>query len=377
MKEKYFTDFRSPGSEFRGKPFWAWNGKLEPTELKRQIRIFHRMGLGGFFMHSRVGLDTEYLGEEWFECVRACIDQAQELGMEAWLYDEDRWPSGAAGGLVTSNPDYRQRHLVLDRHDAPSDFEWTPETLAAFTADIEGSAARDVRQLEPGERAKVQNGKTLLAFRVEINALTPWHNGQTYLDTMNEDAVKEFIRVTHEEYSKKIGDDFGDIVPGIFTDEPNYGRVTEGRVPWTGRLPDVFRRRYGYDLLPHLVELMFDVDDKEVSRPRYHYYDCITQMFVDAFARQIGDWCELNNIQHTGHVLAEETLTSQTGVVGSAMRFYEYMQAPGIDILTEHRRELNTAKQCSSVANQFGRKMQTHHCHRARRRKSAGSNVPA
>ncbi|NQT91763.1 MAG: hypothetical protein HQ559_03305, partial [Lentisphaerae bacterium] len=104
MKLKALDHFASPGAEFRGKPFWAWNGKMDPSELRRQVRVMQRMGLGGFFMHSRVGLATPYLSDEWFECVRACVDEAKGLGMEAWLYDEDRWPSGAAGGLVTQNP---------------------------------------------------------------------------------------------------------------------------------------------------------------------------------------------------------------------------------------------------------------------------------
>ena len=29
-----------------------------------------------------------------------CIE-AKELGMYAWLYDEDRWPSGSCGGAVS------------------------------------------------------------------------------------------------------------------------------------------------------------------------------------------------------------------------------------------------------------------------------------
>ena len=49
-------EFVSPGAEYRGLPFWSWNGKLEPEKLRRQIRSFHEMGFGGFFMHSRVGL---------------------------------------------------------------------------------------------------------------------------------------------------------------------------------------------------------------------------------------------------------------------------------------------------------------------------------
>jgi len=41
-------EFESPGSRFRGKPFWAWNGKLEPGELRRQIRLIdEESGLSG------------------------------------------------------------------------------------------------------------------------------------------------------------------------------------------------------------------------------------------------------------------------------------------------------------------------------------------
>lgn len=101
MLNEQMKQFKSPGPDFRGAPFWAWNAKLEPEELIRQIRLMKEMGLGGFFMHARVGLNTEYLGKEWFECVKACIAEAEKLGMNAWLYDEDRWPSGAAGSFVT------------------------------------------------------------------------------------------------------------------------------------------------------------------------------------------------------------------------------------------------------------------------------------
>ena len=101
------------------------------------------------------------------------------------------------------------------------------------------------------------------------------------------------------------------------------------------------------------MEVLFDVDGQAVSRPRWHYYDCITALFVDAFAKQIGRWCQRHGLPFTGHVLGEETLITQTYVVGSCLRFYEYMQAPGMDLLTEYRREYDTAKQVSSAAHQF------------------------
>ena len=56
-------------------PFWSWNDKLEKDKLIRQIREMKEDGYGGFFMHARSGLKTEYLGEEWFDCVRAAKRQ--------------------------------------------------------------------------------------------------------------------------------------------------------------------------------------------------------------------------------------------------------------------------------------------------------------
>lgn len=48
--------FKNPTAEYRGKPFWSWNGKLEKSELLRQIEVFRQMGMGGYFCHSRIGL---------------------------------------------------------------------------------------------------------------------------------------------------------------------------------------------------------------------------------------------------------------------------------------------------------------------------------
>ena len=82
------------------KPFWSWNDKLEKKELEKQIIKMKENGIDGFFMHARGGLKTEYMGDEWFEMIEACLDKADELGMQAWAYDENGWPSGFADGLV-------------------------------------------------------------------------------------------------------------------------------------------------------------------------------------------------------------------------------------------------------------------------------------
>jgi hypothetical protein len=364
MNKALLQAFQNPGREFRGKPFWAWNGKLEPDELRRQIRVMKQMGLGGFFMHARVGLETPYLAKEWFDCIDVCLDEAKKQDMEAWFYDEDRWPSGAAGGLVTKNLRFRMRRLVGFNHADIKSFKWGPEVIAAFLVTLEDSRIRASERLGRNKKPKsLEPGQIILSFTRRIDADDDWYNGQGYLDTMNPEAVDAFIKSTHEAYRKRYGKRFGKDLPGIFTDEPNFGHMLqkswhvppgEHWLPWTGRLPAVFKKRYGYDIMDHLPELVFDPAGQAASQARYHYHDCTACMFADSFARRIGEWCKKNKILFTGHVLEEDTLSSQTAAVGSAMRSYEYMQAPGMDLLTEHWRAYDTAKQVSSMARQFG-----------------------
>lgn len=356
MKQADLQKFRTPGIEFRGAPFWAWNSKLEIPELLRQLRHLKRMGFGGFFMHARVGLDTEYLGDEWFECIRACVAEAEKLGMNAWLYDEDRWPSGAAGGKVTKDDRYKMKGLYCEPAADLRKVEFPENTLAWFAAaaDPETRTVSSFRRIPEPERGELAAGEQLLRFYWKNDERLSWFNGETYLDTLNEEAVRKFVEVTHEQYLRKTGEQFGRTIPGIFTDEPCYSHFAYDALPWSLRVPEEFRKKYGYDLLNHLPELFYHTGE-EVSHARWAYYSLITGMFVKAFAGTIGNWCGEHGLKLTGHILAEDSLTSQTACSGAAMRFYEHMQIPGIDLLTEHWDVFGATRQCVSAARQFGK----------------------
>ncbi|MDD3154827.1 MAG: glycosyl hydrolase, partial [Victivallaceae bacterium] len=167
----------------------------------------------------------------------------------------------------------------------------------------------------------------------------------------------KFIEVTHEKYRQEIGDEFGKSVPGIFTDEPNYLHCgAPNMAPWTEAFPELFQKRFQYDIREHLLEIFCELEEYEFSRARLDYRKLATDLYVNSFSKQIGEWCERNHMQMTGHDLAEDNVESQTRLIGAAMPFYEYMQAPGIDLLTEHWGIFVTAKQCTSMAHQFGRK---------------------
>ncbi len=99
----------------RGAPFWRSNGRLERTRPVRQFDVLWQTGMGGAHLHPQTGLATPCLGDEFLDHLHAVAEEAGKRGMHAWLYDEDRWPSGFAGGLATAEKRYRLRHLRLSR----------------------------------------------------------------------------------------------------------------------------------------------------------------------------------------------------------------------------------------------------------------------
>ncbi len=367
--------FKNPTSEYRGAPFWAWNCKLREDELIRQIGVLQEMGFGGFHMHVRSGMDTAYLSEEFMQLVRSCCDEAEKREMLAWLYDEDRWPSGFAGGLVTKNPEYRIRYLLFtptpyEKDAGSGKLHANEQAVASRTGNGKLLAKYDIkldsegclesyRMLSDGEEAENGAWFAYMEYAVE----NPRYNGQTYVDTMNKKAIEKFVEITHEAYKREVGERFGKSVPAIFTDEPQFTHKTTLRfpdvpgdvtLPWTDNLPETFKASYGEDLMESLPELIWELPGGRVSTVRYHYHDHACERFSEALAKTLGDWCGENGIALTGHMMKEPTLSSQTAAVGEVMRSLSSFQLPGIDMLA-NRYELTTAKQAQSVAHQYGR----------------------
>ena len=109
-------DFINVPKKYRPIPFWSWNEKLDTKETELQIRQMNEVGFGGFFMHARGGLQTEYMGEEWFRNVSVGIDTGKELNMKPWAYDENGWPSGCGNGIVNGKGvKYQLKYLRYEK----------------------------------------------------------------------------------------------------------------------------------------------------------------------------------------------------------------------------------------------------------------------
>ncbi|TFG46650.1 MAG: hypothetical protein E4H40_07210, partial [Candidatus Brocadiia bacterium] len=354
--------FRLPAAEYRGTPFWSWNNKLDLQQLLRQLDCFKEMGFGGVTIHCRTGLDTEYMGPEFMQIVKVSTAKAKQLEMLTWLYDEDRWPSGFAGGLVTKDEQYRAKQLRFTTK--PNDNSFDKSTLLArYEVKLKNGYLDSYRLLKKDETA-AHSGKVWYAYlEPEASKTDPWFNNQTYVDVLSKKAIERFLEVTHERYFSVIGNEFGKSVPAIFTDEPRYRRIEYLKqpdeirdicIPFTTDFFETYQKAYKQKLGNHLPELFWELAEGKASLTRYRYYDHLCERFAAVFGDTIGRWCDSHNIALTGHSLAEETLGSQTNRAGECMRFYRSFGIPGIDMLCD-RYEYNTAKQAQSAAHQYGR----------------------
>lgn len=367
MISNWKEKLEKPGKNYRSAPFWAWNEKINEQETKFQIQEMDEKGMGGFFIHSREGLETAYLSEEWMKQAGIAVQEAKKRDMEVWIYDDDKWPSGCAGGMVSHlNPkEYSSKGLTMelltqeevqDKENLELGKEYVDgKILGIYTIQTEGHRIVSLKKgIEKSENSEI------LILRREISGNSEWYNGYAPTDNLNPDAVHAFLELTHESYKKHFKEEFGKTIKGFFTDEPNccdfYSIFTEGRpwITWTDHLPEYFKEKRGYEIYDYLPYLFFD--GKGCEQIRHDFWRTVAELFQESYMKQIYEWCEKEGVELTGHILYENDLGYQSRVCGAAMPQYKYLHRPGIDLLGEQTKEYLTAKQCTSVAHQYGRK---------------------
>lgn len=315
--------------DYRPIPFWSWNDKLEETELRRQIVHMKNAGIGGFFMHARGGLQTEYLGEEWFSAVKVCIDEAKKQNMNAWCYDENGWPSGFAGMKLLEDSENLCHYLTYSLNDSFDD-----NALAVY-------------KLENCNISRITKNEDSVKEYICVYDKT----NSSVVDVLNKEVIKKFIEETHEKYYDRFKEHFGNVMLGFFTDEPQYFRWDTAYTPV---LLTEFQKEYGIDVLDALGALF--VDCEQSFEFRFQYWRLMSKLYIENFAKQIFDWCDKHNCKLTGHTIEESKLFMQMWCCAGVMPFYEYEHIPGIDWLGREISNEMSPKQVSSVAMQLGKK---------------------
>ena len=323
LRELFKTDL----TDYAGIPFWSWNNELDETQLVKQIEEMHAVGMGGFIMHARTGLKTEYLGEKWFSCIDVCLKKAKELGMNAWVYDENGWPSGFVGGKMLEVEEYRAQYL---EYAVKESFDET-----AFG--VYKKTANGYERIKSAE-------KDVTEYHCVYLCTSPANT-----DILNPEVVDEFIRQTHEEYYKRFKDSFGKELVGFFTDEPQYYRWA---TPYTRVAAPEYEKLYGGDIVDDLIYLF--VQDEAGYQFRARYYRILNELYTVNFYQKLYDWCDKHNCKLTGHSIQEDDLYGQMWGGAACMPSYEFEHIPGIDALGRECAGELASKQVGSVASQLG-----------------------
>lgn len=304
-------EFYEPDRKYSLLAFWFLNGELKEENLRWQINQMVEKGVYGGFMHPRAYLKTPYLEQEWWDAISVCVEEARKLGFQPWLYDEYAWPSGTAGS--TFEYGFQKPSRILEQGSANM-----AKGLYAriFTDKAEALSAEPQQEDDQLIQICEKNGKYYAFYR----RIFP-----KAVDYLRPEVIREFLRLTHEEYRHRYGEDFGNLIPGIFFDEIY---MMGNPIPWTEALQGRFEECYGYNLMDELPCLI-DGEGKRDRQVRKDYFALIATMYEEAFFKQISMWCESNRLQLTGHT--EEFLWEHPRRQGDYFKTMRHLMIPGAD----------------------------------------------
>jgi hypothetical protein len=382
------------------------NNETIKEDIESLLNSLLELGIGGIV--TNVGFKDYMRSESQWEILKYGLKRAKELGLEIWLYDEKGYPSGSAGGLVLQgHPEYEALGLanycqiisgpIIFNFDLPKSCS---KFLTAVAIPLDSNNTPIIEKTinltdfaDPNGNLQwdAPIGNWLVCYFAErymyegTHAAGNVHAFRKYINVLDQNAVKRFIEITHEEYYKRLYKDIWNEIEAIFTDEPSLmttyvwplpekyrGKIPiedplifEDRppaIPWAKNFLETFEKLKGYNLLPFLPHLYLDLNE-EGKYIRQDYYEVVTYLYTEAFFKQIGTWCRNHRISFTGHILPEENLIMHAAFQGSIFPLLKNMDIPGIDMLSSDPKNILNGggfiapKLVSSIAHISGKNL--------------------
>ncbi len=353
--KQLIKSFENPPPDYGTAPLWVWNDKVTKIKIERQLTEMKEQGILGVFVHPRPGLITPYLSDTWFELFDYTVKKGKELGMKVWIYDENSFPSGFGGGHVPAEmPESYNQGIALEMHKFKKLALDTSKTYPVVLKKqgnqfVDISANLTAQNKQKGE---------FYAFELKYPVQSKWFGGYSYVDLLIPGVTEKFIEVTMSGYEKTAAKEFGQAVPGVFTDEPNINPRFKKTIRYTPELFNIFKEKWGYDLKKHLPSLFEEVGD--FKKIRHNYYETLLQLFIDRWSKPWFEYSEKKNLKWTGHYWEHGWPNPIHG--GDNMAMYAWHQIPAIDMLFNTRSlrpdqfgNVRAVKEVISVANQMGR----------------------
>ncbi|MDR0286378.1 MAG: hypothetical protein LBI03_01525 [Clostridiales bacterium] len=386
--------------------------------IEKRLDDLKNKGYGGIV--TNVCFQNYLRSAENWELFEYCVEQAVKRNMRLWIYDEEGYPSGSAGGLtLAANPDFEAKGLVaIIKEVKPGETvkiekpHGHGKVIAAYKCKVDDSdeIAEPLFYSKPEDKlidniigkpedliADVsETGNLIYENRTNstyalfyfitkklyegTHAQHNVHASRRYISLINKNAVAEFIENTYAQYKKHAGKYFGGEIEAFFTDEPWLmpGYLNDGLYPdrvadkydenipllqvvaWEDFLPEKYDKIYPKSPLLHSLHCLFAGTSQEACKIRYRFNKLLSDLYEEAFFAQIGGFCEKAGIQFSGHLLLEESILFHGIYEGNFLNFLKHMGIPGIDMLTtrpdEVLKQAVTPKLAASAANIYGKK---------------------
>ena len=339
--------------------FVALNVKDDYTNLNnlsyddKKAAIFARIdkllanGYGGVVLNVDY---NNYLEDEVsFKLLQEVIDYAYSLDMRIWIYDEQYYPSGSAGGLtLKEHPELESvcLGLVCDNYTVqgspirvPSPYGYSPLKFAIAVPIVDGTPdfnnkvnVSKYTDLAGGLCWDAPNGewRVYSFFLRAMYELTYLPNSlrasRRYLNLLSKEAVEKFVEVTYKNgYEKYLGENFGKKIDAVFTDEPSMFLYRKYQVPrektvfhsvsiydkpnsnitvlpyidWMVGIEDKFYDRFKYSLVDYLPD-MFEATEN-TARVNADFYRLVTELTENAFISTNKEYLNSKGIKFSGH----------------------------------------------------------------------------
>jgi len=352
--------WNAPPAEYGPEPYYGLNGLVNREVLARDLDEAVKLGFHAVTVQPGRGNAEAYLSPEYFQMFKVLVEEAKKRGLRVWIIDDAGYPSGFAGGLIsTQKPELRMQALTVAQRlpvKAGETLRQTagPDTVAATATSVAGErVAVPVTNGAIAWTAPAGGGDWTVAVVDHVFRTSPTASAtnlthqkdttQSLEDYMDPAATMAWIQFTHEGYYKAMPEEFGKTIVGFRGDEPDYSIAG---LPWTPKFFAEFERVKGYDVRPYLAAMLLaaggggraqaeppaKLTDAEV-RAKADYYDVFSQMFRDGFFKPQGLWCAAHGVEYQVHLNHEEMEMQLVRSEGDFMRDMKYVEVPGIDAI--------------------------------------------
>jgi len=365
--KELIESLQDPPREFRPVSFWFLNHFLEEDELRRQIVEQDEKGFGGVMCHARDGLRTAYLEAEWEDAMHVILDECEKRGMIVWLYDENHYPSGIAGGKIPKRfPGRTMLSLVPVVEREVGEGEVFSVQCSVFSSDNDSGGRFECPRSPLSSPLSSTDPKCLIATGMNTgrtvdllplvgNGLINWTNDlgepafvlgmvesgyetnpvnhpdfSFYPDYLDEELCRGFIEETHEWYAKRFGDAFGSTIKGIFTDNAcaHFGHIRRC-VPWSRELGKRLTAATGIAFTEVLAKLLHPLPGHREARLLFWRF--FGDEFIRVFVGAINEWCKAHGLYSTGHYCLEDGMGEHVRQIGSYFEVMKNMNFTGVD----------------------------------------------